>query len=110
MDATQKLFEVEKPAGAPDVTPVDPTAIDGHRRAAHESLFQYLRKRLVKSHASRESLWRRDYTNAQAYRRSVEPMRAKLKEILGYWTEAAQRPRVRTRDEQVIRETSDFRA
>ena len=106
----QRLFEIEQSPGAPGVPPVEMAQVDSRRRAAHQSLEEFLRARVIESHARRESLWRRDYSSPEAYRRSVEPMRRKLKEILGYWSEPADRPAVRTRDEQTICDIGEFRA
>jgi len=110
MGSEQKFSEIEKRPGPPDVTPVDVADIDRHRSLAHSSLEQFLRQRIIKSHARRQELWQRDYSSVEAYRRSLEPMRRRLKEILGYWIEPSERPPVRVRDQQVLYETPEFRA
>lgn len=100
---------IEQPAGPPLVsTTVDPRRVDEHRQATHQSYERFLRQHLEQLDQSRESHWRRDYSSIEAYRRSVEPMRQRLKEMLGFWVEPSQRPPVSRIDQEILLEEQDF--
>lgn len=86
------MHEIEQPAGAANVEPVDPRAVDDHRQRAYQSYERYLRDHLVDLDSARPAQWTRDYTSAQAYVESVEPMRQRFARMLGFWSE----PQVRT--------------
>jgi len=105
-----ELHKIEQAAGEPLVSPVDPAAVDVHRRRTHESYEGFLRAHLARLDAERPGLWPRDYSSVSAYERSIEPMRARLKRMLGFWTEPASRPSVRTWDSEVLFESAEFTA
>ena len=107
---TETFHEIEAPAGPPEVTPVDPTEVDAHRRLTYESYEAFLRKRLADLDGERSRAWRRDYTSVEGYLASVAPMRARLKQMLGFWVEPADRPPVVTGEEEVLLEEKDFMA
>ena len=86
---------IEKSAGPPDVQPVDAKEVDGFRKTTYESYERFLRRRLHKLDAKRASVWQRDYASVEAYLESVEPMRDRLKAMLGFWIEPDERPPVR---------------
>lgn len=48
-----------------------------------EGIDRFLLKELAAAPAKRESFWKRDYSSADAYRKSIEPQRKKLAHILG---------------------------
>ena len=99
---------IEKSAGPPDVQPVDAKEVDGFRKTTYESYERFLRRRLHKLDAKRASVWQRDYASVEAYLESVEPMRDRLKAMLGFWIEPDERPPVIIRDERIILEEEDF--
>jgi hypothetical protein len=100
---------IEQPAGPPLVSKtVDPRAVDEHRKATYQSYEKFLRDRLVELDQARPSQWHRDYSSIPAYEKSVEPMRARLKQMLGFWVEPDQRGTVVRTDEEVLLEEKDF--
>jgi len=105
-----RLHRPEKGAGPPDVTPVDAPAMDEHREHVYRSYEAFLRNRLTELEQNRPSQWPRDYSGAEAYARSVEPMRRRFKEMLGFWVEPPDRTPLRVHDEEVLFEERDFSA
>jgi dienelactone hydrolase len=101
---------IEQPAGPPLVKPVEPAGVEAHRAEVYQGYERFLRARLHELSGQRETLWKRDYSTADAYLRSVEPMRQRFKEMLGFWIERAQRGPVKTRQRDVLFEDGDFRA
>ena len=104
------FFEIEKPAGPPDIEPVDAAAIDECRRAAYLSYEEYLRGRIAELDAGRSSQWKRDYRSVQAYAASIAPQRERLKQMLGFWQEPRQRTLVVPRNIVVLMEHAEFTA
>ncbi len=100
------MWEIEQPAGPPNVEPVDAGQVDDYRRATYTSYEQFLREHLHKLDEQRSGLWQRDYSSGAAYVQSVELLRAKFKEMLGFWVEPAERKAVAVLDEQLLLETN----
>lgn len=105
-----RYHEDERPAGAPLVEPVDPEAVDARRREVYLSYEAFLRGVLEDLDRRRPEEWQRDYSSIEAYERSVRPMRDRLKRMLGFWVEPAERPAPRTWDHEVLMETEWFTA
>lgn len=113
MSATENVTwrEIEQPAGPPVVSgTVDPKGIDEHRRQTHQSYERFLRGQLEQLDRSRASRWTRDYSSVDAYLRSVEPMRQRLKEMLGFWVEPGQRPKLLRTAEEMLLDEREFTA
>ncbi|HZO91597.1 MAG TPA: alpha/beta hydrolase family protein [Chthonomonadaceae bacterium] len=102
--------EIEQPAGPPLVPPVDPAAVDEHRRRVYQSYEAFLRNRLAELNRERPQRWQRDYSSLEAYLRSMEPMRERLKQMLGFWIEPEQRPPLRIEDPEILMEGDGFTA
>ena len=102
------MWETEKPAGPPDVAPLDLRDIDIHREAAYRSYEWFLRDHLHRLDADRSVRWQRDYSSIEAYQASVEPMRDRFKQMLGFWTNPADRIPPCIRDEHVLREDETY--
>ncbi len=102
--------ENEQPAGEPLVPTVDGSAVDARRRAVYHSYEGFLRQRLKEMDAARPQQWSRDYSSPDAYRQSIEPMRRKLKEMLGFWAEPEARPALNIQSREPLLETDDFLA
>ena len=60
--------------------------------------------------AERADKWQRDYSNVDAYLASVEPMRGRLKAMLGLWVEPEDRAPAGVSHEEVLVEEDDFTA
>jgi dienelactone hydrolase len=106
----QQFAAIEQPAGPPLVETVDPEAGDARRREVYTSYEAFLRGRLAALERARPSLWQRNYGSIEAYLRSVEPMRQRLKEMLGFWIEPEQRPQLRTWGHETLLETDELTA
>ena len=104
----ERFFEIEQPAGPPLVEAADPGGIDEHRRMTYESYERFLRGRLTELDKGRPEKWRRDYSDVDSYLASVEPMRDRLKAMLGFWVEVEDRAPVEISHEQVVMENDDF--
>jgi len=104
----ERFFEIEQPAGPPLVDAVDPGAVDEHRQRTYESYERFLRARLARLDGERADEWQRDYSDVEAYLASVEPMRDRLKAMLGFWVEVEDRAPVEVSHEQVVMEDDDF--
>ncbi len=104
----RKWSTIEQQPGPPLVTPVNPTDIDAHRRATYESYEKFLRAQLEELHQHRDKQWQRNYADHTAYRRSVRPMRNRLKAMLGHWVEPKHRPPVEIKDQETLLATSDY--
>lgn len=100
------MYEIEQPAGPPLVCPVDPEQTDKHRREVYLSYERYLRKRLMELDSRRQHT--RDYSDMDAYLKSIEPLRKQFKEMLGFWVEPEERPNIRIVDEYPLLETDSF--
>lgn len=98
------------PAWADLAANVDPAQVDGFRKEVYLSYEAFLRSKLAELDAQRPSLWRRDYSSIEAYERSIEPMRDRLKKMLGFWQEPADRPPLRTWDRELLLDADDFTA
>ena len=85
------FHEIEQPAGAPLVAPLQSETIDECRRNVYQSYERFLRSRLQELDHRREEHWRRDYASIEAYIASVAPMRRRLQEMLGFWIEPPER-------------------
>src|SRR3954468_18163143 len=48
-----------------------------------EGIDRFLLRNIAESEKARESLWRRDFSSAEAYTRSVAPNRARLAKAIG---------------------------
>ena len=107
---TPGFCEIEQPAGMPLVPAVDAATVDAYRQRTYESYESFLRAHLGRLDAARESVWRRDYSSLAAYERSVAPMRARLKRMLGFWVEPVDRAPVRAWDEAVLHDRPEFTA
>lgn len=103
-----RFHEIEQVEGPPLVEPVDPGAIDRHRRMTYRSYEQFLRVRLAGMERDRHMQWRRDYRSVAAYLRSVKPMRQRLKQMLGFWIEPGDRLPRETGKAQILLRTNDF--
>jgi hypothetical protein len=99
---------IEQPAGPASVPPVDPAAIEAHRRDTYLSYESFLRERLVERDRARPAKWQRDYSSIEAYERSIAPMRKRLWEMLGFWVEPAERTTLRIGSVELLREAPDF--
>ncbi len=104
----EDFCEIEKKSGPPDVKPVDLLKIDEHRQRTYLSYESFLRAHLAKLDSERPLLWQRDYSNIEAYKRSVASMRDRLKAMLGFWIEPKERPPVKIWDEKILLEEEDF--
>lgn len=104
----ERLAEIEQPAGPPLVRAADAAKIDDHRRRTYQSYEHFLTTRLTKLDMERADRWQRDYADVDAYRVSVEPMRGRLKAMLGFWIEVEDRAPVTVLDEDVVLEEEDF--
>src|SRR5688572_17918120 len=102
MGDTTRRHEIEQEAGPPLVEPVSPGDIDRHRSQVYESYERFLRRRLQTLDEQRPTRWHRDYRSIDAYLRSVEPMRQRLKEMLGFWIEPQQRPPVKVAERELL--------
>src|SRR5437764_7204547 len=83
--------EIEQCAGPPLVRAVDPAAVEAHRRDTYQSYESFLRARLKELDGDRPDQWQRDYSTTQAYESSIEPMRRRLRKMLGFWVGAGER-------------------
>jgi len=106
----QHLQAIEQPEGPPTVKPVEAGEVEASRKAVYLSYESFLRERLARLDRERAEKWTRDYSGIEAYERSVEPMRAKLKEMLGFWIEPGKRGPVRVRERKTIYEDPKFTA
>ena len=102
--------DIEQEAGSPLVEPVDPEGVDACRRETYLSYEAFLRARLETLDQERPARWQRDYAWVEAYEGSVAPMRARLKEMLGFWVEPAERPALRTWGHETLLECEEFTA
>ena len=69
------------------------------RRATYESYEAWLRGWLAEVDAARPGLWDRDYSSPEAYGQSVEPMRQRFAEMLGFWSEPSERGPAKAEEE-----------
>lgn len=81
----------EKPAGQPDLPGVDLHQVDANRERVHRSYEAFLRGHLERLDRDRPSRWQRDYADPARYEDSVEPMRRRLQDQLGFWVPPAER-------------------
>lgn len=88
----------------------NPEEVDANRKDVYLSYESFLRDRLAELNEQRPSLWQRDYSSFEAYERSVEPMRARLKQMLGFWQEPAERAPLKVWDRRLIAEGDFFTA
>ncbi|HZP81797.1 MAG TPA: alpha/beta hydrolase family protein [Chthonomonadaceae bacterium] len=102
--------DIEQPAGEPLVPTVDPAGVDAARQRVYQSYEAFLRRRLEELDAARPAQWQRDYSSVDAYLRSVAPMRARFKEMLGFWIEPEDRPPLRMWNVETLLEEPDFTA
>jgi len=111
-DVTRRLkfARIEQLAGPDPLEPVDLHALDRWRKRTYQSYETFLRQRLVDLDAHRPALWKRDYSSVDAYRKSIEPMRQRLKEMFGGWVEPEARKPVEKRDRETLKETDEFQA
>lgn len=111
-DVTRRLkfARIEQPAGPDALDPVDLRALDRWRTRTYQSYERFLRLRLADLDAHRPSLWKRDYSSVDAYRKSIEPMRQRLKGMFGGWVEPDARKPVEKRDRETLLETDEFQA
>lgn len=93
---------IEQPAGPPLVPPLDAAEIDAQRKAVYQSYESFLRNRLSELDQAKASLWNRDYSSVDAYLRSVAPMRARLKKLLGFWLAPSERSPVRVEERRQV--------
>lgn len=110
MDDDPAWCEGEQPPGPPLVPPVEPGLVDAHRRATYLSYETFLRERLATLDRERASHWPRDYSSPEAYARSVAPLRERLKAMLGFWIEPAERGAPDRSPGETLAETETFRA
>lgn len=85
---------IEQPAGpaGPDGLPsLDLSALDRRREQAYRSYEAFLREALRQRDEQRPTHWHRDYGSVDAYLKSIEPMRQRLRRMFGWWVEPAQR-------------------
>jgi len=108
--ADRFFHELDPEAARLQAPAVDPAQVDRHRQQTYESYEAFLRSHLTRLDAERSAVWRRDYSSLAAYERSVGPMRDRLKRMLGFWTEPAQRPALRTWDEERLCDETAFTA
>lgn len=106
--ANLPLHEIDQPAGPPLVPAVDPVRVDDHRRQTYLSYEAFLREHLARLDRERPGRWQRDYASVQAYERSVEPMRARLQAMLGFWVPPERRPPPHTHGHEVLYEDNRF--
>lgn len=99
---------IEQPDGDPLIPPVDPEAVDAHRKRAYLSYETFLRDNLKALDADRPARWARDYGSVEAYRASVEPMRRRFADVLGFWCEPSQRGAVNVIEEAPLAEDDTF--
>jgi hypothetical protein len=102
------MHEIEQPAGAASVDPVDPAKVDEHRKQTYLSYEKYLRDQLAELDRERPTQWQRDYSSIDAYLKSVEPMRRRLQKMFGFWIDPADRPPLRTHSIESLTETDDL--
>lgn len=102
--------QIEQPAGLPLVKPVDRAGVEAHRRETYISYETFLRKKLEKLDRDRPEQWHRDYSSVEAYERSVEPMRRRLHQMLGFWIEPAERTPLKMGKREILLEEADFTA
>ncbi|MFT5377698.1 MAG: hypothetical protein ACI906_004538, partial [Candidatus Latescibacterota bacterium] len=96
------MHEIEQKAGKALVAAVDAEAVDSCRKETYLSYESFLRAHLHTLDAERAALWQRDYSNSTAYEESVEPMRQRFAEMLGFWQDPADRPPVSMGTEEVL--------
>ncbi len=89
---------------------VDTSQVDECRRRVYLSYEAFLRDRLAKLNDGRHLLWSRDYSSLDAYLRSVEPMRQRLKSMMGFWQEPQERPPLHIWNRHKIAEGEFFSA
>jgi len=104
----QRFCEIEIDAGPAQVPPACPEDVDRYRRGVYVSYESFLRNQLACLDRDRSDRWQRDYSCHDAYIRSLAPMRAKLREMLGFWVAPEARPAARTWDTTVLLETDAF--
>ena len=102
------MQRIEQEAGPPELPPLDAKGIDQHRRRDYVSFETWLRKRLLTLDRERPQRWNRDYASLSSYRKSIEPMRNRLKAMLGFWVEPSERPAVRVRNVEILSSAKDF--
>src|SRR4051794_39325707 len=110
MSTEPRWHEIEQSPGSPLVETCDPKQVDDSRARVYQSYERFLRAQLEMMEKGRGTLWNRNYLSIEAYLKSVEPMRGRLKQMLGFWIEPAARPAIFKRDRQVLMTTKDFRA
>jgi hypothetical protein len=104
------LHQPEQAAGPPLVPVADPVAVEGHRRQTYASYEAFLREHLQRLERERTRQWQRDYSSPAAYERSIDPMRERLRRMLGFWLDPGQRPPVRTGSAELLCEEDSFTA
>ena len=98
------------PAWADYAAKVDPARVDEFRKGVYLSYESFLRSKLAELNDQRPSLWHRDYSSIEAYERSIEPMRDRLKKMLGFWQEPGDRPPLRIWDRELLVDAPEFTA
>lgn len=101
------MWPIEQQPGPPQVDPVDRQEVDDCRRSTYLSYEAWLRQWLAGLDAERPQLWKRDYSDVAAYEHSVEPMRQRFAEMLGFWSEPAERGEIRALEVTPLRETDE---
>ena len=101
---------IEQQAGPPLVDPVDDHAILGRTSAVFKSYESFLRDRLTHLNATRHKHWQRDYSSVDAYETSIEPMRDRLKAMLGFWVEPKDRQPAVATNRRLLLEHEKFTA
>lgn len=109
-DANIHWHEIEQPAGDPLVPPVDRDAVEAHRAAAYHSYEDFLRNKLAELDRARPQQWHRDYSSIENYQRSIEPMRKRLQQMLGFWVDPPQRALLNIGKHEPLMENVDFTA
>lgn len=100
---------IEQESGTPLVDPViGPSGVDAYRAETYQAYERFLRDRLLTLDQQRPGYWNRDYANTDFYLQSCEPMRVRLKAMLGFWTEPGERHPVSRRGEETLLQTADF--
>lgn len=104
------FYPHEKPAGPADLPSVDLDQLDADRTRVHRSYEDFLRAWLDRLECGRPDRWQRDYTDPVRYTASIEPMRRRLQEMLGFWVPPAQRPRLLPREVEEFHADERFTA
>jgi hypothetical protein len=82
--------------------------VDRLRQRTFENYESYLRNCLHQQNDKRRNRWSADYSTIEDYQESVQPLRDRLRAMLGFWSEPEKRPAVKQREIHTFHEDRDL--